>query len=398
MPIEGPLRELGIHDVFQLLDLSRKTGALRVTSEVRHNQGTIYFDAGIVMFAEIRSNPHPLGGLLLRTGKITESDLDRARDMQQRQGDKRRLGEILVALGAITQREVERQVRFQIEEVVFEVMSWNEGYFSFSEGTVSDVPTEIAVRIPVEALLMEGARRIDEWSRIETRVAHLGVVPTLAPPPEASGGELDLLPPEWEVLALIDGRRDVRALATDLARSDFDVAKTLFGLESAGVIVLLDPGTSVRGRPSPVGGGGAGERGGGEASELAELVARAERALEARDLEGARAAAEQAANLQSHDPTVHLLLGRLHLAQGRAPAAVEELRRALRLDPLLVSTHRHLGYALVALGRFAEAVDSWEQWERLAPNSEQELAQLAAVQRAREAARVFLGMGAESHG
>jgi hypothetical protein len=402
MAIEGPLRELGIHDVFQLLDLSRKTGALRVTSEVRHNQGTIYFDTGIVMFAEIRSNPHPLGGLLLRTGKITEADLERARDMQQRQGDARRLGEILVALGAITKREVERQVRFQIEEVVFEVMSWNEGYFSFSEGTVSDVPTEIAVRIPVEALLMEGARRIDEWSRIETRIAHLGVVPTLAPPPEASGGELDLLPPEWEVLALIDGRRDVRALATELARSDFDVAKTLFGMESAGVIVLLDPGTSTRGRPGAAGGGAAGQGGtggaGGAGGELAELVARAERALEARDFEAARAAAEQAANLQSHDPTVHLLLGRLHIAQGRAPAAVEELRRALRLDPLLVPAHRHLGYALVALGRFAEAVDSWVQWERLAPSSEQELAQVAAVQRARDAARVLLGMGAENHG
>src|SRR5205809_2417752 len=394
MAIEGPLRELGIHDVFQLLDLSRKTGVLRVTSDLRHNTGTIYFDAGTVTYAEIKSNPHPLGGLLLRTGKITEADLERARDMQQRQGDKRRVGEILVALGAITQREVERQVRFQIEEVVFEVMSWNEGYFSFSEGTVADVPTEIAVRIPVEALLMEGARRIDEWSRIETRIAHVGVVPTLAPPPEASGGELDLLPPEWEVLALIDGRRDVRALATDLARSDFDVAKTLFGLESAGVIVLLDPGTSTRGRPSPAGGSG----GAGGAGELAELVARAEGALEARDFEAARAAAEQAANLQSHNPTVHLLLGRLHLAEGRAPAAVEELRRALRLDPLLVPAHRHLGYALVALGRFAEAVDSWEHWERLAAHSEQELAQLPAVHRGREAARVFLEMGAESHG
>ena len=31
MAIEGPLRELGIHDVFQLLDLNRKTGVLRVT-------------------------------------------------------------------------------------------------------------------------------------------------------------------------------------------------------------------------------------------------------------------------------------------------------------------------------------------------------------------------------
>jgi len=46
MAIEGPLRELGIHDVFQLLDLSRKTGTLRITSPERNNEGSVYFDAG----------------------------------------------------------------------------------------------------------------------------------------------------------------------------------------------------------------------------------------------------------------------------------------------------------------------------------------------------------------
>jgi len=219
MAIEGPLRELGIHDVFQLLDLSRKTGVLRVTSEVRHNAGTIHFEEGTVVYAEIRSNPHPLGSLLLRTGKIAEADLERARDMQQRQGDKRRLGEILVALGAITPRELERQLRFQVEEVIFEVMSWREGYFSFTEGPLTDVPPAATVRIPTEALLMEGARRIDEWSRIESRIPHLGVIAALAPPPSDGGGELDLLPPEWEVLAVVDGQRDVRAIARELGRS-----------------------------------------------------------------------------------------------------------------------------------------------------------------------------------
>src|SRR5204863_8394201 len=106
MPIEGPLRELGIHDVFQLLDLSRKTGLLRVTSELRHNAGTISFEGGAIIFAEIRSNPHPLGALLLRTGKITEADLARARDMQERQGAVRRLGALLVTRGALSQREL----------------------------------------------------------------------------------------------------------------------------------------------------------------------------------------------------------------------------------------------------------------------------------------------------
>src|SRR2546428_14106400 len=102
MPIEGPLRELGIHDVFQLLDLSRKTGALRVTSELRHNAGTISFEGGAIIFAEIRSNPHPLGALLLRTGKITEADLKRLHVMQARQARGRRLAAYVVATCAPT--------------------------------------------------------------------------------------------------------------------------------------------------------------------------------------------------------------------------------------------------------------------------------------------------------
>jgi len=381
MAIEGPLRELGIHDVFQLLDLSRKTGVLRVTSELRHNAGTIYFEDGGIIFAEIRSNPHPLGALLLRTGKIGEADLERARDMQQRQGDKRQLGEILVSLGALTPRELQRQVRFQVEEVVFEVMSWREGYFSFTEGPLTDVPTEATVRIPTEALLMEGARRIDEWSRIEGRIPHLGVVPTLAPPQPGTDGELDLLPPEWEMLAMIDGVRDVRGIASELGRSDFEVAKTLFGLESAGVVVLSDPGTAKRERTTL-------------AADLAELVARAEDALARRELEEARGVAEQAAAVHPHDPTVHMLLGRIALAAGRGADAVEELRRTLRLDPLLVAAHRVLGYALAATGRFGEAVEQWDQWGRLASNSETELAQRGEVSRAKAAAQTLARTGA----
>jgi tetratricopeptide (TPR) repeat protein len=377
MPIEGPLKELGIHDVFQLLDLSRKTGALRVTSELRHNSGTVYFENGAIIFAQIQSNPHPLGALLIRTGKITEADLERSRD-RQRKGDARRVGEILVEMGAITNRELQRQVRFQVEEVVFEVMSWQEGYFSFSEGQEAKFPAEASVRIPTEALLMEGARRIDEWSRIEKRVPHVGVVPSFAPATEGQPGDLDLLPPEWEVLALIDGERDIRGVASELGRSEFDVAKTLFGLESAGVIAFgektLAPGAR-------------------RTTAVTELVAQAEDALKDRDLEKAKAAAEQAIALHAHDPGVHLLLGQVHLAAGRASEAVEELRRTVRLDPLLAPAHRVLGFALVGIGRFAEGVEEWDRWERLAAQSEPEMAFLDDVRRARSAAEILGGLG-----
>jgi cytochrome c-type biogenesis protein CcmH/NrfG len=95
---------------------------------------------------------------------------------------------------------------------------------------------------------------------------------------------------------------------------------------------------------------------------------------------------------------VHLLLGRIHLAAARPGDAADELRRALHLDPLLVTAHRMLGYALVASGRFAEAVDQWDQWERLASRSESESAQLEQVRKAKAAAQTLVGAGVTSHG
>jgi hypothetical protein len=240
MAIEGPLQELGIHDVFQLLDLSRKTGSLRVVSELRDNEGVVLFENGKVVSASIRSNPHRLGDLLVRSGRLTDADMARAQE-EQLKGDSRRLGEILVSLGLVTRKEIERQVRLQIEAVVFELMSWREGFFRFEEGLDGEDLRDATVPISTESLLMEGARRIDEWSRIADRVPNLSVIPYLTPPDEDHPAQLDLLPTEWQVLSLIDGEHDLRAIATNVAMSEFDVARITYGLVSTGVIRLKQP-------------------------------------------------------------------------------------------------------------------------------------------------------------
>ena len=59
--------------------------------------------------------------------------------------------------------------------------------------------------------------------------------------------------------------------------------------------------------------------------------------------------------------------------------------------PLLPVAYRHLGYALVAGGRFAEAVEQWDHWERLAPRVDEELGQIEEVRRAKGAAQVLAG-------
>lgn len=240
MAIEGPLQDIGIHDVFQLLDLARKSGRLRVYSEARGNEGHVYFKAGAVVHATMRDNPHTLGVLLLKAGKVSERQLRDARALQER-GDKRRLGEILVGEGVVTRRDVERYMRLQIESVVFELFSWKEGTFSFTDGEKGEVVADAAIRVSTESLLMEGARRIDEWSRMADRVPDALLVPRLAATGDGPESSIDLRPGEWEVLTMIDGERNLRDIAASLGVSEFDVARTVYGMACTGLIVANSP-------------------------------------------------------------------------------------------------------------------------------------------------------------
>jgi len=353
--IEGPLKELGLHDVFQLLDLSRKTGVLRITSDLRNNEGTVFFDRGAIVFATARSKTQRIGERLVHAGKITPAELEHARAVQQREGGRRRLGRIFVEIGALTARELEREVERQVEEEVFELLSWREGFFSFTEGPVDAAPADALVRVPTEKVLMEGARRIDEWSRIEAQVPHLGVIPALAPLEAAGGADaapiLDLRPAEWAVLAEVDGGRDLRQIAAALHLPEFDVSRTVFGLVATGVVALRDPASR--------------KSGAGAAGDAKALVAAAEVRLQSGDPAAAREAAEAALAVRSEEPRAHLALGRAHLAEGRYGEAVEECRRAIRLAPDLADAYRCCGFALAASGRFHEARESWERWQQM---------------------------------
>jgi hypothetical protein len=246
MPIEGPLRELGIHDVFQLLDLSRKTGTLHVISELRDNSGRVLFRQGRVVGANIKSHPMRIGDILVKKGKATDADVTRALAAQREAGGQRRLGDFLIDFGVITAKELEREVRQQIENVIFDLLSWSEGHFKFEDGGTPEHEGSIA-NISTESLLMEGARRIDEWSRIADRVPSLQCVPVLAPVSEDGAPRMDLLPGEWEVLTAIDGTCDLRQISEALVRSDFDVAKIVYGLVSTGVVELKVPHRASRG-------------------------------------------------------------------------------------------------------------------------------------------------------
>lgn len=372
MAIQGPLRELGIHDVFQLLDLGRKTGVLRISSALRQNEGTIWFHEAAVVAAAIQSNPHPLGTALLRAGKIREEDLSRARSLQE-QGDGRRIGEILVASGAITERELKLLVRTHIDDVVFTMLSWSEGYFIFEECPPESIPRETDLRISVEHLLLEGARRIDEWSRIQSRIAHLGVIPRLAPPVSEEPGSLTLVPFEWRVLAAADGERDVQAIAVTLGEPEFDVARALFGLASAGVILLRDPALeSARAAPR---------------EDAEALLREGEAQLRGGNHDAARSIAQTALAAFPGEARAHVLAGAILLAERRFSDAERMLREAVQLDPGGAKPLRLLAWALLGAGRLEEAVHGFDTWLALGGKDSEEASREAEVQDVLPAAR-----------
>jgi len=336
--LEGPLKEFHIQDVFQLLDLGRKSGVLRVTSELRQTAGTVSFERGGVVAATLGRDPQPIGQRLVRMGKISADELQRALALQH-SGDSRRLGDILVASGAIARRELDRQLKGQVEEAIFELLGWSEGYFRFEDGAPCEGVVEAPVRIPTEGLLMEAARRSDEWSRIEAKVPHLRVVPRLPPADAAAGERLDLTPLEWEVLAAVDGERDLHALAAALGRSEFDVARTVYTLTVTGVIVV-DSGAGTPGK----------DNGG---------------------------------------PQSMLVPARQALAQGEYEKAANALQEVLRSDPLMPEARRLFGVCQAALGRFRSAAETWKAWARLGTHTTAEEALSPAVERLRQAAETL---------
>lgn len=356
MAIEGPLRELGIHDVFQLLDLSRKTGTLRVTSDLRSDDGVVRFEAGRVVHASVRSNPARVEDLLVQSGRVTAGQLAEARSALAAQGPGSNVCEELVRMGAIARRELERQQRLQIESVVFELMSWQEGFFSFEDRPSDEPALPIEIRVSTESLLMEGARRIDEWSRIADKIPSLAVVPALA----SVGGEhqtqLDLLPYEWEVLANIDGTRDLRAIAQAVGRAEFDIARTVYGMASTGVVDLKPQD---RRRSGAV-------RATAEADEhLSEAYAN----LGAGQLDGALASALAARKADGTRTEARLLVARVLSRMGRNTEALEELRRAMQADPITPDIHRDLAFAAARVGDFDTAFAGWEHYRNSAPDA-----------------------------
>jgi hypothetical protein len=233
MALRGNLKDFSLPDVFQLVQLSGKTGVLRI---VRTDaEGSIWFRDGEVFFAQSNWRHELLGDRLVNAQRITPAALERALEMHSDEGGTRRLGEILVSEGYITQHVLETFVQEQIQDTIFDIMRWDEGDFDF-EVLPDVVHEDIGLSVSVENIVMEGSRRLEEWNRIKKKVPSADMVFKMATAPGEGTFEISLKPVEWNLLLLIDGTRSVRELAGEVRSTDFEVARVIYGLFSAGLL------------------------------------------------------------------------------------------------------------------------------------------------------------------
>ena len=357
MAIKGSLKEASLPDVIQLLSLGRRTGCLAVAD--RQNFGYIYFEEGKLSYASIVNRRDRLGDILVRNRRITPEQLQGAVDMQG-ESRERKLGEILVELGAITRQELEDYMRLQIEEAVYYLFTWTSGTFNFEAG-VRPEREDFLVQINPESLLLEGARRVDEWSQIEKKIPSFDLIFSLdRAHVEASGVTLSAA--QQQILSLLDGERDVQQVVDESGLVEFEVGKALYGFITAGFAHRT--GSTVAAAVPKVNDARIEEhRNLGVAFYKTGMLDEALREF------------RRVADLRPSESSAPFFLGLIALRQARWDDAEESLRLAVEKGGPRPAALHNLAYALERLGRLDEAEAAYGE----------------AAGRGRDDARIMLG-------
>ena len=235
MGIKGALTDVSLADISQLLGVGGKTGCLTLTH--RENHGYVYFQGGRVIYASVVDRPDRIGELLVAREVINRDQLSAAIANQEWGIGRKLLGEVLVEQGSLTQEKLEEYISLQIEEAVYIIFQWSEGTFEFEPDVMPDERV-FRVSVSIDALLMEGARRVDEWSVVEKKITSMDLIFSLERNPLEDEG-LDLTDDQKSIIPLTDGQRTVTDLVEDSGLTQFDTGKALYGLIQAGFAVQV---------------------------------------------------------------------------------------------------------------------------------------------------------------
>jgi hypothetical protein len=117
------------------------------------------------------------------------------------------------------------------EKGVYTLLGWLEGDFSF----IPEIePPEQSIDTTTEQILLEASRQAEQWGDIKEIVTSTDMVFNLSP--SGSTDTVSLKPIEWQVLAQVNGQRSIIEIAEVLELHEFEVAKIIYSLTTAGLL------------------------------------------------------------------------------------------------------------------------------------------------------------------
>jgi len=238
--LSGDLAQVPVAEVMQLLALQRQTGVLTIR---RHEAAVaLAFANGVVCLVTGQNmGPHLLlGAMLIQERLLTAAQLEAA--LAQDREIPHRLGRHIVEQGHIVQADLMRVLHRQSAELVYEMLRFKSGSFTFVRVTMlPEEAKEFGFSLRVDELLLEGYRRVDEWGLIERVLPSFDLIPISVPGAVERVGPDSFDPFERAILEVIDGRCNVNDIIAHVARPPFDVARALYGLVAAHMLAVTTP-------------------------------------------------------------------------------------------------------------------------------------------------------------
>lgn len=227
MELKGTLDSNSLQEIFTTLARNKQIGTLIVSDG--ESKKYIYFArAGVRLLSSGKRKSVPLGDLLVKLNKITPDQLQAVLERQRETGEM--MGKILSDWGLVTEEDIDEAVRSQIEEEIFDIFSWENATFAFTEGAPPKElfdPNQRATRLTFDVfqLVQDANERVQAMKEIKR----------LLPPPEAVFAlgefteleyyEKDDTDPTKKVVTLIDGVRTVGDILEQVGLPRVDVAR-----------------------------------------------------------------------------------------------------------------------------------------------------------------------------
>src|SRR5262249_52329603 len=159
----------------------------------------VHFDNGYVIFAASNQEKFRLSAVLLWRKKITNDQWQNVERLMKQHGDK--FGKIAVQEKILTEKELQDYLKIQVSEIIYDCFLWEEGRFSFVE--VLQLPDyAVTINIDPSNLIMEGARRMQEWEQCSRLLGDKDMCLRVIESPEVRD-RISLTLEEWKVLFLV---------------------------------------------------------------------------------------------------------------------------------------------------------------------------------------------------